>query len=116
VGVLVAAGNVFVRDLGNVLGHLLRLWWYLSPGLYTIAVLGDHQLFRQYPILGAILGSNPFAILLEAYRSVIYGSPDGPPGLPNFAALGALFVASVVMLAIATVVFKRLEPNFAKVL
>ena len=35
VGVIVAAGNVFVRDLGNVIGHLLRLWWYLSPGLYS---------------------------------------------------------------------------------
>jgi ABC-type polysaccharide/polyol phosphate export permease len=116
IGVLVAAGNVFVRDLGNVLGHLLRLWWYLSPGLYTIAVLSDHQLFRQYPILGTILGSNPFAILLEAYRSVIYGSPEAPPGLPNIAALGALLGASVILLAIATVIFKRLEPNFAKVL
>ena len=29
---LVAAGNVFFRDLGNVEGHVLRLWWFLSPG------------------------------------------------------------------------------------
>ena len=33
---LVAAGNVFFRDLGNVLRHLLRLWFYLSPGLYSL--------------------------------------------------------------------------------
>jgi lipopolysaccharide transport system permease protein/teichoic acid transport system permease protein len=115
-GILVAAGNVFVRDLGNVLGHLLRLWWYLSPGLYSIALLSDHQLFDEYPILGTILMSNPFAVLLEAYRAVLYGTPTSPPGLPDFGALGLLLVASVVLLAISTLVFKRLEPTFAKVL
>jgi lipopolysaccharide transport system permease protein/teichoic acid transport system permease protein len=115
-GILVAAGNVFVRDLGNVLGHLLRLWWYLSPGLYSIALLSDHQLFDEYPILGTILMSNPFAVLLEAYRAVLYGTPTSPPGLPDFGALGLLLVASVVLLAISTLFFKRVEPTFAKVL
>lgn len=116
IGILVAAGNVFVRDLGNVLGHLLRLWWYLSPGLYSIALLSDHQLFDEYPILGTILMSNPFAVLLEAYRAVLYGTPTSPPSLPDFASLGLLFVASILMLAISTLIFKRLEPTFAKVL
>jgi ABC-type polysaccharide/polyol phosphate export permease len=114
-GILVAAGNVFVRDLGNVLGHLLRLWWYLSPGLYSIALLSD-QLFDEYPILGTILMSNPFAVLLEAYRAVLYGTPTSPPGLPDFGALGLLLMASVVLLAISTLFFKRVEPTFAKVL
>src|SRR6266496_3438376 len=34
VAVLVSAANVFFRDLGNALGHALRLWWFLSPGLF----------------------------------------------------------------------------------
>lgn len=116
VGLLVAAGNVFVRDLGNVIGHLLRLWWYLSPGLYSIALLSDHQLFDEFPILGTILMSNPFAILLEAYRAVVYGTPESPPTMPDLASLGILFVASLGLLAVSTVIFKRLEPTFAKVL
>jgi len=115
-GVIVAAGNVFVRDLGNVIGHLLRIWWYLSPGLYSIAVLSDHDVFDEYPILHTILVLNPFAILLEAYRSVIYGTPTTPPSLPDFTALAALLVASTILLAITSVIFKRLEPSFAKVL
>ncbi len=115
-GVLVAAGNVFVRDLGNVIGHILRLWWYLSPGLYSIAVLTDHSLFDSYPILNSIVMLNPFVILLEAYRSVLYGTPEGPPMLPDFTALAVLLVASTILLALSTVIFKRLEPNFAKVL
>ncbi len=114
IGVLVAAGNVFVRDLGNVLGHLLRLWWYLSPGLYTLALLQGASIFERYPTLATIVSLNPFAILLEAYRAVIYGTPEGSPMLPDFGALAALLAASVILLAITTVIFKRLEPSFAK--
>ncbi|MEO8438205.1 MAG: hypothetical protein ABI562_07065, partial [Chloroflexota bacterium] len=115
---LVAAGNVFFRDLGNVETHLMRLWWFLSPGLYSLAILDGLDTFKQHPTLRTIAGANPFAILFEAYRTVIYGSekPAGPPGLPDFASLAALLVASLILLALTTIVFKRLEPNFAKVI
>ncbi len=115
---LVAAGNVFFRDLGNVEAHLMRLWWFLSPGLYSLAVLDELHIFQEHPMLRTIVGLNPFAILFEAYRKVIYGSatPQEPPGLPNFASLAFLLVGSVVFLAFTTYVFKRLESNFAKVI
>jgi ABC-type polysaccharide/polyol phosphate export permease len=112
----VSAGNVFFRDLGNVLRHILRLWFYLSPGLYSLALLEEVNLLDQYPIIRTLLEINPFAILFEAYRSVIYGSPTSPPMMPNWAALAALGVVSTVLLALGAVFFKRLEPNFAKVL
>jgi ABC-type polysaccharide/polyol phosphate export permease len=110
---LVAAGNVFFRDLGNVVGHVLRLWWFLSPGLYSLATLD--VVFHDHPTLVTIAGMNPFAILFEAYRVVIYGTPTSPPGPPNLVSLAALLVASIGFLALTTYVFKRLEPNFAKV-
>jgi ABC-type polysaccharide/polyol phosphate export permease len=113
---LVAAGNVFFRDLGNVETHALRLWWFLSPGLYSLAALDELTVFQENPILGVIANANPFAILFTAYRSVIYGTPTGPPTPPDFAALGVLLGVSVVLLAMTTILFKRLEPNFAKVI
>jgi ABC-type polysaccharide/polyol phosphate export permease len=115
---LVAAGNVFFRDLGNVSQHVLRLWWFLSPGLYSLAILDELAVFRDNPVLKTILAANPFAILFDAYRTVIYGTsvPPAPPTTPDWASLAILLVASLGLLAIATVVFKRLEPNFAKVL
>jgi ABC-2 type transport system permease protein len=114
---LVSAGNVFFRDLGNVMRHLLRLWFYLSPGLYSLSVLEGVSLLDDVPFLRTILEANPFAVLFEAYRAVIWGTPGtGMPGFPEWGALGVLAVTSVVFLAIATVVFKRLEPRFAKVL
>lgn len=116
VAILVSAGNVFFRDLGNVIRHILRLWFYLSPGLYSLALLEEVGLFQENPILITIARLNPFAILFEAYRSVVYGTLDGPPTTPDFAALGALLAVSLGLLAVATVIFKRLEPNFAKIL
>jgi lipopolysaccharide transport system permease protein len=111
---LVAAGNVFFRDLGNVVGHVLRLWWFLSPGLYSLASLDQIGFFKSHRVLTTLANANPFAILFEAYRSVIYGSPEAP-GPPNLGSLAVLLLASVGLLAVTTVVFKRLEPNFAKV-
>jgi lipopolysaccharide transport system permease protein len=118
VSLLMAAGNVFIRDLGNVSRHFLRLWWYLSPGLYSLAVLDEVQFIQDNPALRTILALNPFAILFEAYRAVIYGTtnPPGPPTMPDWTSLGALLIVSVILLAVGTVVFKRLEPNFAKVM
>lgn len=116
VALVVAAGNVFVRDLGNVMRHLLRLWFYLSPGLYSLAMLDDVALFDDMPWLHAIVATNPFAILFEAYRSVIYGTVDGPPVAPDWLSLAVLLAISTAFVAGATVLFKRLEPTFAKVL
>jgi len=35
---------------------------------------------------------------------------------PDWASLGILFLASLGMIAVATLIFKRLEPAFAKVI
>ena len=116
--VLVSAANVFFRDLGNALGHVLRLWWFLSPGLYSIDNLRSANFVQEHPIVADLFGLNPFAILFEAYRAVIYGTSDGlgPPHPPDVVALAALLVASLVMLAVCIMFFKRVEPDFAKAL
>ncbi|MEA2605296.1 MAG: lipopolysaccharide transport system permease protein [Chloroflexota bacterium] len=115
--IFVAGVNVFFRDLGNVVRHALRLWFYLSPGLYAIKKLEDSALFTGNHALKVIASANPFAILFEAYRSVIYGTDTGgPPTMPDWAALGALLLVSLVLVGVMTVIFKRLEPSFAKVL
>lgn len=114
--VLLSAGNVFFRDLGNAARHILRLWWFLSPGLYSLAAFDEVQLFRDHPVLRTVAAANPFAVLFEAYRKVIYGTTTSAPGFPEWGSLGILLVASLVFLAFSTIVFKRLEPSFAKVL
>ena len=47
---------------------------------------------------------------------VIYGTPDRPARLRRTSRRSAaLLVASLGFLALTTFIFKRLEPNFAKV-
>jgi lipopolysaccharide transport system permease protein len=109
VAIVLGAINVFYRDLGNLTRHVLRLWFYLSPSLYSI----DHlrEVDRIPPIVLDILLLNPFAVLFTAYRSVIY---DGRP--PDFMGLAILAAVSAGLLAGAILLFKRLEPAFAKIL
>ena len=67
----------------------MRLWWFLSPGLYSLAALDELNIFKEHPVLRIRRRPNPFAILFEAYRKVIYGSAKPlPPGLPDFAVAG----------------------------
>ncbi len=114
--VLVAAGNVFFRDLGNVVRHLLRLWFYLSPGLYSLAHIQELGTVQANPWISTVFSLNPVAVLFESYRSVIYGTETSGPGLPNFVALSWLLLASLVFLAVSAIVYKRLERDFAKVM
>jgi ABC-type polysaccharide/polyol phosphate export permease len=96
--------------------HLLRLWFYLSPGLYSFTMLEDTGFFQRNPILLDLAALNPFAVLFEAYRSVIYGTAQTGPMMPDWIGLGVLLAVSVAFVGVAIVVFKRLEPTFAKVL
>jgi ABC-type polysaccharide/polyol phosphate export permease len=105
----VSAVNVFYRDVGNVSRHALRLWFYLSPGLYGIATL--HSIGEHYPLLIQLMSFNPFFVLFNAYRAVIY---DMQP--PDWTSLSILLAVSVGLLALTTIFFKRVEPSFAKVL
>ena len=118
VAVLVSAANVFFRDLGNALGHALRLWWFLSPGLFSLQNLENTGFVKSHHFLGTLAGLNPFAVLFEAYRAVLYGTPDGlgKPHPPDVVALFYLLVGSLVFLAVCITLFKRVEPEFAKVL
>jgi lipopolysaccharide transport system permease protein/teichoic acid transport system permease protein len=139
---MVSAITVFYRDVGIVIGHFMRLLFWISPILWSFnAVAGRGQSLAQamesadrtlgLPIgtLFNILRYNPMSILLESYRKVIYGdlgaveTADGgrdliwtsatPPDLPL---LALIFASGLVFIVIGTVVFKRLEPAFAKLL
>jgi homopolymeric O-antigen transport system permease protein len=108
-GLIVAAFNVFFRDIGNLARHVLRLWFYLSPALYgadTVASLSTH-----HPTIARVMHLNPMFAILTSYRDVIYYGR-----LPDFGLLGAVLGASFLLLILGTIVFKRLEPAFAKVL
>jgi lipopolysaccharide transport system permease protein/teichoic acid transport system permease protein len=113
VAVAVSALNVFYRDIGNLARHVLRFWFYLSPTLYGIDQV--KSMTANQPTLGPIIDLwytiNPFTYLIGAYRAVIY---EGTA--PHWTGLLVLLGGSLVLLALSVLLFKRLEPSFAKVL
>jgi lipopolysaccharide transport system permease protein len=107
VAIFVSALNVFFRDIANVARHGLRLWFYLSPALYSF----DDVRTRAGGLAGTLYSLNPWTPLFESYRAVIYNKT-----IPPWEPLAILLVVSVVLLGLAILFFKRVEPSFAKVL
>ncbi len=108
-GIFLSATNVFYRDVGNLSRHLLRMWFYLSPALYSVDQV--KALTAKNPILGDIFLLNPWTILFTAYRDLIYYGQA-----PAWRPLGILLLISVGLTIGAILYFKRVEPSFAKVL
>jgi ABC-type polysaccharide/polyol phosphate export permease len=105
-GILFSAMNAFFRDIQNVLHHLLRLWFYLSPALYSLDVIA-----KDHPSLYTLFSLNPMAVLLDSYRAVTWGM-----GAPNWLGLGIVLVVSGLLVLVAIYLFKRAEPAFARIL
>ncbi len=107
--ILMSALTVFFRDLGNVTGHVLRIWFYLSPALYGSDQI--ESLATNHKTLFMIYQLNPFAGLFESFRNVIYyGQP------PQWGLLGVVLAEATVLLVFGVLIFRRLESSFAKVI
>lgn len=105
--ILFSAATVFVRDLANLMRHLLRLGLYLSPVLYSLDQFSE----RVPGWLATVYGFNPLALLLEAFRDVAYhGVAPSPSSLLLPAGIG------LTLLPFALAWFDRVEPQFGKAL
>ena len=111
VAVTLSAANVFYRDIGNLARHLLRMWFYLSPILYSADLILKSDFAQRHSWVATVYNLNPWTHLIASYRNVAYYSTA-----PDWAGLAGLALASLVMLAGAILLFKRVEPTFAKVL
>jgi ABC-type polysaccharide/polyol phosphate export permease len=121
-----SAFTVFYRDVGIILGHLLRLLFYVAPILWSFqAEAGRGALIHKAvgDVGFSILRDNPVAVLLEAYRTAIYGVPlpksEWRPATIadlDLPAIAAVLAIALVLLVVGIISFKRLEPAYAKVL
>lgn len=106
---ILAAVTVFYRDINNLARHVMRMWFLLSPILYGAQLV--EVVTRDYPSVAGLLALNPWTYLADAYHRLIY---EGRAA--DWASLGVLFLISVILLLVAVLAFKRVEPTFAKVL
>jgi len=99
-----AALGVFVRDLGQIIGFLLTLWFFLTPICYPesqdIPAAAKH-----------ILAFNPILILVRGYRSIFL---EGHA--PAFGSLLTLWIGAAVLALLGHAWFHRLRRSFADVI
>lgn len=100
-GLLMAALNVFYRDVQSLLGLLLQLWFYASPIIYPVSMVPSK--LRPYYFF------NPMAGILESYRAVLINQT-----LPGDYLLIAGLISFAVFLG-GYWFFKRVEFQFADI-
>lgn len=100
IGMLIAASNVFYRDVKYIVPLALQLLLFASPVIYSINQVPERM--RGWYML------NPLAVVIDGFRkAILHGSA------PDMRLLGiSLGVAAVCCLAAYTL-FKRWEEKFA---
>jgi lipopolysaccharide transport system permease protein len=67
---LLAAANVFFRDVQHILGILLTAWYFLTPVLFPVAIVADRPTERE------LLYLNPMTAVIVSYqRALLDGHP-----------------------------------------
>ncbi len=77
---------MFIRDIDNVLTHVMRLWFYSSPVIWEIDRLPERYHF--------IADINPAATLLISYRNILMYGTD--PEVGKLALIGILSLAVTI--------------------
>lgn len=102
VSIFFAAIGVYFRDLENILSFTLRLWFYLSPALYSVTDTIPNKYLNIYML-------NPFAILFESYKNVLV---RGIP--PSIIYIYIFILFTIPLFLFSWHFFHKREPYFAK--
>lgn len=106
IALLLAALNVYFRDVQHFVGIGMQVWFYLTPIVYRTSLVHQHL---TRPWAKRIYSLNPMIRFVDAYRNCFYDQRVPPAQTFVVCALSA-----VVVLGIGWLVFSRLEPRFAE--
>ena len=99
---LLSALTVHFRDLKDLLGNLLTLWFFATPIIYPISQAPDYMRWA--------LNLNPMTHLAISYQEVLFYV--GPHG--HWRWLMSLALLAVVVFLLGYFVFDRLRDSFAE--
>lgn len=109
VGMMLAALNVYFRDIEHFLSILLLLWFYSTPILYPISLVRDVVVRGVTVPVTAVYQLNPMVHFTNAYRAIFYDLR-----VPAASTFGWMTLSSTVALTIGWLTFKKLEARFAE--
>jgi lipopolysaccharide transport system permease protein len=98
-----AALGVFVRDLGQLVGFVLTLWFFLTPICYP-----ETSLPKQFLPL---FSKNPIYVLVRGYRAIFL---EHRP--PDFGPLWKLWVLAAAVFVLGHAWFYKLRKSFADII
>lgn len=98
---LLAAVNVYFRDMEHITGVFMMAWFFLTPILYSASMV---------PVkIKPYFDLNIMAPIIEAYQSIFfYGQ------FPDFSSLGRLMLLFIAFLVCSFLLFDRLQKYFAE--
>src|SRR3954470_5221071 len=102
---LLAAANVFFRDVQHILGILLTAWYFLTPVLFPVAIVADRPTERE------LLYLNPMTSVIVAYQRALL---DGLP--PEWERLLYSTVVALVLFVLGFWYFRRSKDTFEEAL
>ncbi len=102
---LLAAANVFYRDVQHILGILLTAWYFLTPVLFSVQIVADRPTERE------LLYLNPMTSIVVAYQRALL---DGVP--PEWERLAYSTLVAVVMFTLGFWYFRRSKDTFEEAL
>ncbi len=97
-----AALGVFFRDLGQITGYLLTVWFFITPICYPEDALRAHAPWMT---------KNPITVLVHGYRAILL---DGRA--PDFGPLWKLWVLGLVVAVLGHAWFYKLRKSFPDVI
>lgn len=111
-GLILAAVNVYLRDVQHLVEVLLLVLFWASPIVYAFSFV--HKIL-QGGLLEQLYLANPVTLIVLGFQKAIWIS-GGPDAQPHDLAirLGIVGVLSLVLLWVGQRIFARLEGNFAQ--
>lgn len=98
-----SALGVYLRDLGQIIGFLLTLLFFLTPICYPEESLP--------PGLDAFFRKNPLYVIVRGWRALLLQGP-----MPSPRSVLLLYAISVLAVYASALLYRKLRPTFADVL
>ena len=102
---LLAAANVFYRDVQHILGILLTAWYFLTPVLFSVQIVADRPTERE------LLYLNPMTAIVVSYQRALL---DGLG--PEWERLAYSAAFALVLFALGFAYFRRSKDQFEEAL
>lgn len=103
IGLLLGTLNVFIRDIGQIMGIFLQFWFWLTPVVYSLTMVPEkyHNLFFINPVSGIVV----------SYHDVLVYNRS-----PNIELLLYPTIIGLVFFALAWFLYSKANEEMADVL